>query len=163
MSFSSNWEISLSDRIHEIVMCNRNGLHIMKQAYKIMFKCHLVLLIYHSLYNMEIDTSKFMEAKENRNKVFDEFKDIDEEKMNETIKNNDELKQYNKASNNCYLYALNTVNDYAYKEMRRLHKFQDEHGLNRDEMTNFVYEDLNKITNTNHIKFVNENIDILDY
>ena len=159
-----NREISLRDRIRDAVMCSNNGLYIMKNAYKTMFKCHLVMLIYHSLYGMDIYISDFIESKEKRNEVLNEFKEMNEEKMTETIKSINDIEEYEEISTKCYLYALNVINNYAYEEMERLHEFQDKHGLSRDEMSpNFVNDNINKIINNEHVRFINENVDVLDF
>ena len=159
-----SWEISLRDRIHDTVSCNKNGISIMKNAYKGMFKCHIVMLIYHSLYGMDVDVSDFMEAKEKRNKVFEEFKEMNEEKMVEIIKNVDDVKNYEKIANECYLYSLEVINNYTYEEIERLHNFQNKHRLIRDEIDpNFVNDNLNRITNNEYNRFIDENVDVLDY
>lgn len=159
-----NWEISLRDRIHDVVITHNNGLHIMKNAYKTMFKCHLVMLIYHSLYEMDINTSDFIESKEKRNEVLNEFKEMNEEKMTETIKSINDIEEYEDISTKCYLYALNVINNHVYEEMERLREFQDKHGLSRDEMNpNFVNDNLNRLINSEHVRFINENVNVLDF
>ena len=159
----SNMQMSKRDMIRDIVSCNRNGLAVIRFAYKESYYVHIAMLVYHALYGMDVNVDEFMEARDKRTSILSKFREIDEDKLTEMKLSAEELKTYMQEARQCYFHALNVINEYAVDEMEKLHKYEDEHDLPHFEHNQeFIQMNVQKINDPAHIRFMNENADVLE-
>lgn len=148
-----SFNISLRDEIHNITTTNNIGVNIMKNAYKVAYKLHVICLVYHRLYNMHVDINNFKNLLNGYNSLPER---MDEDAIFRMNPSRAQIESLRRDANNCYNDGM-YVNGLTYKLMDKVHEYEDAHGLMRFELNQMlVYENMGRITDPEHIEFINE-------